>query len=71
MRQFIFGALLAFGSVIDANAQQCPIYVSPGGTRFHEPPYTKAEEADFYRRVGRGPLEGSVTAVTSRTNSAC
>ena len=26
------------------------------GMRIHEPPYTKAEEDEFYRRVGRGPI---------------
>jgi hypothetical protein len=24
--------------------------------RSHEPPYTQAEEDEFYRRVGRGPI---------------
>jgi hypothetical protein len=27
-----------------------------GGTRVHGPPYTKAEEADFYRRNADGPV---------------
>jgi hypothetical protein len=31
-------------------------YITPNGTRIHEPPYTKAEEADFYRRWNSGPL---------------
>jgi hypothetical protein len=26
------------------------------GVRFHGPPYTKAEEADFYRRQGVGTM---------------
>jgi hypothetical protein len=26
------------------------------GMRIHEPPYTQAEEEEFYRRVGRGPV---------------
>ena len=26
------------------------------GMRIHEPPYTQAEEDEFYRRVGRGPV---------------
>ena len=26
------------------------------GMRIHSPPYTKAEEDEFYRRVGRGPI---------------
>ena len=31
-------------------------HVFPSGTRLHEPPYTEAEEAEFYRRNGRGPV---------------
>jgi hypothetical protein len=27
-------------------------YITKGGTRIHGPPYTKAEEAEFYRRQG-------------------
>jgi hypothetical protein len=27
-----------------------------GGMRVREPPYTKAEEDEFYRRVGGGPV---------------
>jgi len=26
------------------------------GMRIHEPPYTQAEEDEFYRRVGSGPV---------------
>ena len=26
------------------------------GNRYHEPPYTQAEEDEFYRRVGGGPV---------------
>jgi hypothetical protein len=26
------------------------------GCRIYGPPYTEAEEADFYKRVGRGPV---------------
>ena len=26
------------------------------GAEYHEPPYTPEEDADFYRRVGGGPL---------------
>jgi hypothetical protein len=26
-----------------------------GGFYFHEPPYTREEEQDFYRRVSKGP----------------
>ena len=31
-------------------------YVTKNGMRIHEPPYTKAEEDEFYRRIGRGPI---------------
>jgi hypothetical protein len=31
-------------------------YVTKGGSRIHEPPHTKAEEAEFYGRVGGGPV---------------
>ena len=31
-------------------------FTTKGGGRFHEPPYTKAEEAEFYRRQGGGPV---------------
>jgi hypothetical protein len=27
-----------------------------GGSELHGPPYNKAEEAEFHRRVGRGPI---------------
>jgi hypothetical protein len=27
-----------------------------GGMRIHEPPYTKSEEDEFYRRIGGGPI---------------
>jgi len=26
------------------------------GMRIREPPYTQAEEYEFYRRIGRGPI---------------
>jgi hypothetical protein len=29
-------------------------YISTTGSRIYGPPYTKAEEDEFYRRVGRG-----------------
>jgi hypothetical protein len=29
-------------------------HVAPNGAVYHEPPYTEAEEADFYRRTGNG-----------------
>jgi len=31
-------------------------YVTKNGMRIHEPPYTKAEEDEFYRRIGGGPI---------------
>jgi hypothetical protein len=31
-------------------------YVTKNGTRIHEPPYTQAEEDEFYRRIGGGPV---------------
>lgn len=32
------------------------VKIDKHGNRIHSPPYTKAEEAEFYRRVGGGPL---------------
>jgi hypothetical protein len=29
---------------------------TPDGSELHEPPYTKEEIDDFYRRVGKGPI---------------
>jgi hypothetical protein len=31
-------------------------YVTKNGVRYHEPPYTKEQEAEFYRCVGWGPI---------------
>jgi hypothetical protein len=31
-------------------------YIDKSGNRIHGPPYTKAEEEDFYRRTGGGPV---------------
>jgi hypothetical protein len=31
-------------------------YITPGGSRIHEPPYTQAEEDEIYRRVSSGPV---------------
>jgi len=31
-------------------------YVTKNGVRYHEPPYAKEQEAEFYRCVGRGPI---------------
>jgi hypothetical protein len=33
-----------------------PKYVTKSGLRVHGPPYTKEEEADFYRRNANGPI---------------
>jgi hypothetical protein len=33
-----------------------PKYVTKSGLRVHGPPYTKEEEADFYRRDANGPV---------------
>jgi hypothetical protein len=30
-------------------------HVFPNGSRLHGPPYTKAEEDEFYKRIGGGP----------------
>jgi hypothetical protein len=32
------------------------VKIYPGGMRVSEPPYTKAGEDEFYRRVGGGPI---------------
>ena len=32
------------------------VKVTKSGMRIHEPPYTQAEEDDFYRRIGGGPV---------------
>jgi hypothetical protein len=32
------------------------VKISKFRTRIHEPPYTKAEEDEFYRRIGGGPI---------------
>jgi len=31
-------------------------YVTKNGMRIHEPPYTKVEKDEFYRRIGGGPI---------------
>jgi hypothetical protein len=31
-------------------------YITKGGSRIHGPPYTKAEQADIYRRTAGGPV---------------
>jgi hypothetical protein len=32
------------------------VKVDKYGNRYHAPPCTKAEEAEFYRRIGGGPI---------------
>lgn len=32
------------------------VKIDKHGNRIHGPPYTKAEEDEFYRRVGSGPV---------------
>jgi hypothetical protein len=32
------------------------VKISKTGNRIHSPPYTKAEQDEFYRRVGGGPV---------------
>jgi hypothetical protein len=31
-------------------------YITPEGARIHGPPYTKAEQADMYRRTAGAPV---------------
>jgi hypothetical protein len=38
-------------------------YVTKNGVRCHEPPYTKEQEAEFYRRVGGGPIPDNALKV--------
>ena len=38
--------------------------VFPSGTRLRGPPYTKAEEDEFYKRVDRGPVTVADSART-------
>ena len=40
-------------------------HVFPDGGRLHGPPYTQAEQDEFYSRVGRGPVTVARPAVTS------
>jgi hypothetical protein len=32
------------------------VKIDKHGNRYHEPPYTKAEEDEFYHRIGGGPI---------------
>jgi hypothetical protein len=43
-------------------------YVTKNGVRLHEPPYTKEEEEDFYRRNARGPVTVARPAADKTTN---
>ena len=38
------------------------------GNRYHEPPYTPAEEDEFYRRIGGGPITVARPAGDKTTN---
>jgi hypothetical protein len=39
-----------------------------GGMKVHEPPFTKAEEDEFYRRIGGGPVTVARPAGDKTTN---
>ena len=36
-------------------------YITKNGTRIHEPPYTQAEEDEFYRRIGGRRAQSKMT----------
>jgi hypothetical protein len=40
----------------------------PWGNTYHEPPFTKAEEDKFYRRIGGGPVTVARPAGDQTTN---
>ena len=42
-------------------------FVTKNGSRIHGPPYTKAEEADFYRRNADGPVRVELITVKRRS----
>jgi hypothetical protein len=44
------------------------VKVTKGGMRIHEPPYSKAEEDEFYRRTGNGPVTVGRPAGDKTTN---
>src|SRR5262249_21722401 len=44
-------------------------YISKTGSRIYGPPYTKAEEDEFYRRVGRGPITVAAQPVTVKSGT--
>jgi hypothetical protein len=39
----------------------------PSGAELHEPPYTKEEIADFYKRVGGGPIAVSRSGTRAKS----
>jgi hypothetical protein len=41
------------------------------GNRIYGPPYTEAEQDDFYKRVGRGPVTVARPAGDKTTNKKC
>ena len=43
---------------------------SDGGGGWHEPPYTEAEEMEFYRRYSEGMASGKATIYRSRPAAA-
>jgi hypothetical protein len=43
-------------------------YISKTGSRIYGPPYTEAEQDDFYKRVGRGPVTVARPAGDKTTN---
>jgi hypothetical protein len=43
-------------------------YITPAGSRIHEPPYTEAEEDEFYGRIGGGPVTVARPAGDKTTN---
>jgi hypothetical protein len=49
-------ALNGRGQPLDLEDAMVLNYIDKSGSRIHGPPYTKAQEAEFYRRVGRGPI---------------
>ncbi len=44
-------------------------YITPGGSRIEGPPYTKAEQADLYRRTAGGPV--TVARAGDRKEQKC
>ena len=44
------------------------VKVDKHGNRIHSPPYTQAEEDEFYRRIGGGPVTVARPASDKTTN---